>query len=119
MNAVNLTNQRELASNLREPTNIFGRLRGLLGESSLPPGEGLLIKPCNSIHTFGMRFSIDVIFLNNDNHVVAVSKNLRPNRMTRLHLRAKSVIELPAGTIDGTATEIGHKVGIIRGQGRF
>lgn len=112
MKAVNLNNQRELATNLVVARNMFSRMRGLLCKDSLPPGDALLIKPCNGIHTFGMRFAIDVIFLDRKNHVVAVAKDLRPNHLSRLHLRATSVIELPAGTIDKTATAIGDEVGI-------
>ncbi len=112
MKAVNLNNHRELAANLVATRNMFGRIKGLLGKDSLPPGEALLIKPCNGIHTFGMRFPIDVIFLDRENHVVAVSENLRPNHVSPLHFRARSVIELPAGTIEATATAIGDEVGI-------
>jgi uncharacterized membrane protein (UPF0127 family) len=112
MKAVNLTNQRELATNLLATRNTIGRLKGLLGKDSLPPGEALLIKPCNAIHTFGMRFAIDVIFLSRDNHVIGVSKNLRPNHLSPLHFRATSVIELPAGTIEATETALGDEVGI-------
>jgi uncharacterized membrane protein (UPF0127 family) len=112
MKAVNLSNQRELATNLVATRNIFGRIKGLLGKDSLPPGEALLIKPCNAIHTIGMRFAIDVIFLSRDNHVIAVSKNLRPNHLSPIHFRATSVIELPAGTIEATETALGDEVGI-------
>ncbi len=112
MKAVNLHNQRELAENLVAARNIFSRIKGLLGKDSLPPGHALLIKPCNGVHTFGMRFPIDVIFLDRENRVVAVSENLRPNHLSSLHFRAASVIELPAGTIKATATAVGDEVGI-------
>jgi uncharacterized membrane protein (UPF0127 family) len=112
MKAVNLTTQRDLASNLETARNMLTRLKGLLGKSSMAPGEALLIKPCNGIHTFGMRFAIDVIFLDRENRVVAVTKDLRPNHLTRLYFRAASVIELPAGTVEATATSVGDEVGI-------
>ena len=89
---------------------MFSRMKGLLGKSSLAAGEGLLIKPCKGIHTFGMRFPIDVLFLNKGNYVVATIKNIKPNKMTRLYLEASSVIELPAGTLDATATKPGDRL---------
>ncbi len=112
MKAINLNTHKELAANLETARNLLGRIKGLLGKSSLPPGEALLIKPCNGIHTFGMQFAIDAVFLDRKNRVVALTENLRPNHMTPLHFRAASVIELPAGTVEATETAIGHEVGI-------
>jgi uncharacterized membrane protein (UPF0127 family) len=102
----------ELASNLVKADNLFARLKGLLGRSALPQGEALLIKPCNGIHTFGMRFAIDAIFLDRENRVVGVTKDIKPNRLTRLYFKAASVLELPAGTVDATSTAIGNEVEI-------
>lgn len=93
---------KELATDVTVAASFTSRLRGLLGRSSLPAGEGLLIKPCKGIHTFFMKFSIDVIFLDRDNRIVALNLSLPPNRMTRIYLKAVSVLELPAGTIGGT-----------------
>lgn len=110
--ATNLTMHTDLACNLVKANSLLARLKGLLGRSSLPPGEALLIKPCNGIHTFGMRFAIDVLFLDRENRVVAVTKELKPNRLTRLYLHAASVLELPAGTVEATATAIGNQIEI-------
>ena len=87
-------------------------MKGLLGRNFLDDGEGLLIRPCKGIHTFGMKFPIDAIFLDRDKRVVAAISNFKPNRMTRTYLRASSVIELPAGTIDKTATLPGDQLEI-------
>ena len=113
MKATNLTTHTELASNLVKADNLFARLKGLLGRGSLPQGEGLLIKPCNGIHTFGMRFAIDAIFLDRENRIVALTKDLRPNHLTRLYFNAASVLEVPAGTVDATSTAIGNEVEIV------
>lgn len=113
MKAINLNNQRELATNLAVAGSMFSRMRGLLGKDSLPPGEALLIKPCNGIHTFGMRFVIDVVFLDRKNHVVALSKDLRPNHITPIHFRAACVIELPAGTVETTGTQMDDEIEIV------
>lgn len=113
MKAINRTTQKELASDLIKAEHLLARMKGLLGRSFLQPGEALWIKPCKGIHTFGMRFAIDAVFLNSENRVVAVTKDLRPNRLTRLYYDAVSVVELPAGTIDATATSPGNEVEIV------
>lgn len=92
--------------------SLLARMKGLLGKSSFQAGEGLLIRPCNGIHTFGMKFPIDAVFVDNNNCVIAVSKGLPPNRLTPLYLRASYVLELPTGTIEATATAIGNQIEI-------
>src|SRR5579883_1571501 len=74
------------------------RRKGLLGCESLPPGEGLWIRPCEGIHTIGMKFAIDVIYLDRARRVRKVVRNVRPWRFS-VCLRAHSVLELPAGTV--------------------
>ena len=59
---------------------LFERMRGLIGVRHLPPGEGLLILKCNSIHTFFMAFPIDATFLDRNDNVVKVVRNIRPWR---------------------------------------
>jgi hypothetical protein len=82
------------------------RKTGLLKHKSLPSGEGLWITPCEGIHTIGMKFAIDVLFLNPDRKVLKVRNAMAPLRMS-LCLRAHSVLELPAGTAAATATAPG------------
>jgi uncharacterized protein len=72
------------------------RLKGLLGRSSLEPGEGLLLRPANSVHTAFMRFAIDVVFLDRELRVIDVAGNLRPWR-TAGRRGARAVLELPSG----------------------
>jgi uncharacterized protein len=74
----------------------LARLRGLLGRSGLPSGEGLLLRPAGSIHTAFMRFAIDAVFLDGAGRVVKVASALRPWRAAAC-LGARSVLELPAG----------------------
>jgi uncharacterized membrane protein (UPF0127 family) len=83
------------------------RLVGLLGRDGLAPGEGLLLDPCNSVHTFFMRFTIDVAFLDAAGAVVAICPRLRPWRATRVHLRARRTLELPAGALEAAAVAVG------------
>ena len=67
--------------------------------------DGLLIKPCNSIHTFFMQYSLDVAFLDKDLKIVKIIRNLRPWRITGLYLKANQVLELKAGTLDNKIVE--------------
>lgn len=90
----------DLASNLQIADTLLSRTKGLLGRKSFTRGEGLWIKRCNSIHTVFMNFPIDAVFVDDDLKVVSVYHHLKPWRITRLHLRASSVFELPAGTVE-------------------
>jgi uncharacterized membrane protein (UPF0127 family) len=74
----------------------FARMRGLLGRSELALGEGLLIRPAPSIHTFFMRFPIDAVFLDAELRVLAVKGDIRPWRAVAQR-GARAVLELPAG----------------------
>jgi len=78
----------------------FGaRVRGLIGRRSLPPGEGMLILRCNAIHTCFMRFPIDATFLDAENRVVKVVRNIRPWRLFVWGgWRARKVLETAALT---------------------
>lgn len=73
------------------------RMRGLLGRAQLDADEGLLLKPANSVHTFFMRFPIDVVFMDRDGNVTRVVNALRPWRVAGSR-RARVALELPAGT---------------------
>jgi len=72
------------------------RMRGLLGKRSLDSDEGVLLRPAGSVHTFFMRFAIDVVFLDREGRVVRVAENVRPWR-TAAARGARSVLELRAG----------------------
>ncbi len=76
--------------------NFFTRLRGLLFRKPLTQGEGLILIPCNSIHTFGMGYPIDVAFLDRDYRIVRLVREL-PARKVRSASGARMVLELPAG----------------------
>ncbi len=72
------------------------RFLGLMGKKELRPGTGLKIKPCNSIHTFYMKFPIDVIFLSEDHKVLKLISNMKPRRVSAIVKNAKYVIETNA-----------------------
>ena len=112
MRAFNTRTGKELSVDVKVADTLFTRMKGLLGKKELPQGEALCIKPCFSVHTFFMKFPIDVIFLNKKNQVIAAVRNLKPNRITRLYPRSFSVLELPSGTIAASNTEVGDEIKI-------
>lgn len=85
------------------------RRTGLLKHSNLGPGEGLWIAPCEGVHTFGMKFPIDVIFLSRKKKVLKVRPAMVRRRVA-FSLRAHSVLELPAGTLASTGTAAGDEL---------
>jgi uncharacterized membrane protein (UPF0127 family) len=82
---------------------------GLLKHKALEPGEGLWIYPTQAIHTFGMRFPIDVVFLDHRLRVKRVYERLKPFRWTSFVWGAQSVLELASGALAGTCTTIGDE----------
>lgn len=107
--AVNVTRGTVLASQLEVAGTGETRRKGLLGRESLLPGEGLWIAPCESVHTFFMRFAIDLVYLDRELQVKKIRGNVGPWRISAC-FSAHSVLELPAGTISTTRTERGDRV---------
>jgi hypothetical protein len=107
---VNLSNGAELANNLSTADTFFKRLKGLMFSKSLPAGHGLLIRPCQSIHTFFMNYSIDVLYISKDFEIVGLDETLKPATVGKFQKRAYLCLELPAGTIRKTKTKIGNYV---------
>ena len=85
------------------------RRTGLLKYTNLVEGQGLWIVPCEGVHTFGMKFPIDVLFLNRQRKVVKIRKEMARRRMA-FCLTAHSVLELPAGAADRTGTIVGDQL---------
>jgi len=86
------------------------RLVGLLGSPRLEPGEGLLITPCNSVHSFGMRYAIDVAYLSADGHVLRLAPAMPPWRFHWPVKGAWAALELPAGTLEHAKAQVGDAV---------
>jgi hypothetical protein len=89
------------------------RMVGLLGKRSLAPGCGLFIVPSQAIHTVGMSFPIDVIFVDKKNTVVGVREAIPPFRMTKVFWKALGVLELPVGTIRDSCTQVGDQLKVV------
>jgi uncharacterized protein len=86
------------------------RLRGLLGRPEPGPGEGLMLTPCRSVHMFGMRYPIDVAFLDRAGVVVATYPGLAPGAGTSWHRGARHALELPQGALAATGTSVGDRL---------
>jgi uncharacterized protein len=105
-----LTTGAVLADRVRVARGWRQRGRGLLGRAGLGAGEGLLLKPCIQVHTWFMRFAIDVLFLDREMTVVGLCRGLSPFRLSPFFWRAAAALELAAGRADGV--EAGHRLGL-------
>ncbi len=110
---INLTRHTEIAGRVELAGEGPHRRKGLLGRERLDPGEGLWIVPCEAVHTFGMRFPIDLIYIDRRHRVTKVRCNVGPWRVSAC-LIAHSVLELPAGAVDETGTMPGDALQIVR-----
>lgn len=113
MQASNHTRQNSLAEKGTVANRPWLRMRGLIGRASLDPGEGLLLLGTKGIHTIGMRFPIDVLFLNDDGWVIHLIHALKPFRVSPLFKHSAMVLELPAGTLQETGTKVGDWIEIM------
>lgn len=105
----NLTRSVVLADAAELADTSEKRRTGLLKHTSLPAGEGLWIVPCESVHCFFMKFTIDVLYLTRDRKVRAMRPQMKPWRISAC-LPAHSVLELPAGTLEQTGTQKGDQI---------
>jgi hypothetical protein len=105
----NLTRDCVLAEAVEVADTSRKRRAGLLKRQSLPSGEGLWIAPCEAVHTIGMRFSIDVLYLDRSRKVLKIRHDMVPGRLS-VCLRAYGVLELPAGTAAATRTAVGDQL---------
>jgi uncharacterized protein len=111
-NAYNETKGSELASDVRLAKGVWSKFWGLMGRRQLPDGQGLLLKPCTSVHTFFMRFPIDVIFLSKDSRVVKIIPAMKPWRAALGGPGAHSALELNGGTAESAGLEVGDTLRI-------
>lgn len=109
LRATNVTRGSVLATHMEVAASGPKRRKGLLGRTSLPPGEGLWIVPCESVHTFFMRFPIDLVYLDRENRIRKVRNAVGAWRLS-VCFSAHSVLELPAGAVRGSETRRGDIV---------
>ena len=109
MKILNRTRLSELATHAEVAKTSTTRQKGLLGRTGLPEGGGLWIIPCESVHTFFMKFPIDLVYIDRKNVVKKVRRNVGPWKLSAC-LTAHSIIELPVGVIDRSHTAPGDKL---------
>jgi len=114
MDIINKTKDTVLAKDAVVADTVSSRIKGLLGKEEFKQGEALIIRPCNSIHTFFMRFAIDVLFVDRNNRVVKAIPSLLPFRLTPVYFNSAFVIELPCGTLQATSTSEGDLLSLDR-----
>ena len=103
----NVTRNSLIARRVTVADGFGARLKGLLGRAGLGPEEALVITRCQQIHMFCMRFAIDVIFVDGDNRVVGLVRNIRPYGLSPIFWKAQYAVELAAGIIDSSRTQVG------------
>jgi uncharacterized membrane protein (UPF0127 family) len=116
--AHNLTRKTPLADRLEIAAGLWAKFRGLMGRRALPSGDGLWLPDSNGIHMMFMRFPIDAVFVgraasDGSRPVVALRRTLRPWTGIVWYVRgAHGVLELPAGAIDSSGTQVGDLIGL-------
>jgi hypothetical protein len=110
----NKTRERFVATHAKVADGYFSRLVGLLGTTQdwARPGKGLWIVPSHGVHTIGMLYALDLIFLDRNNLVVDVEEHVRPFRISKVSLKSNSVLELPVHTVFRTETRAGDQLEI-------
>jgi uncharacterized membrane protein (UPF0127 family) len=102
-----------LAMRVTQARTFWQRLKGWIGKRSCRAGEGLLLTPCRSVHTWFMSVPIDVIYLDQDLRVVGIAERVKPFRFPKSVRRASSVLELPAGTVAHSGVGIFDQLRIV------
>ncbi|MEA1961392.1 MAG: DUF192 domain-containing protein [Bacillota bacterium] len=109
---INEENDQILMENGKIADHFLSRLKGLLGVKTVGDGEGLMILPCNMVHTIGMKTDIDVLFVSDEGKVFHVIHSMKPGKMSPCIKNASYVIELPAGKVKRTGTIVGQKLSV-------
>jgi hypothetical protein len=98
-----------LASRIEVAGDSASRRKGLLGRERFDPGEAIVIAPCQGVHTFGMRFAIDIVAVARDGLVVKIRSHV-PRRRIVIALNAFAIIELPSGSVEGSKLKVGDRL---------
>lgn len=99
-----------LFTKVKLANDFFTRLVGLLKTKSLDSQQGLLLKKCRQVHTFGMKFNIDVVFLSREGEILDLEKNMVPGRISRHVKEAYWVLELESGAVARQKLETHQKI---------
>lgn len=101
---------RVIVEELRIASNLWARMKGLLGTKSIESHQGLWIHRCDSIHTFFMNYSIDCIFLDKNMKVVSIIENIQPGRLILPQRKADSVVEVKGGQVARLDLTVGEEL---------
>lgn len=112
MQTVLIKRNGETLARVWNANHYFSRLRGLLGRT-IPPGGGLLLTPCNCIHTIGMRYEIDAIYLDKTGLVLRVDSELPRGKAWPIQRGARSVLELPGKAASEQNIRVGDRLEVI------
>lgn len=97
--------EKEILNKVRTADTFNLRAMGLMFKQSMGEMDGLLLQPCNSIHTFFMKFNIDVVFMNRHNEIIKIFRNMPPWRMTRMYFTSSKVLEMDGGKLPAEVSE--------------
>ncbi len=114
-----LKGEQEIVSEAVLADTFFNRLFGLLPLKVLDENKGIILKPCKQIHTFHMKYSIDAVFLSEDNVIVHIEQKIAPNKVSKYVKSAKCVLEAGGGTAERCRLSVGDRLELkeLREQG--
>lgn len=101
---------REIAETIRYTDCFLGKLFGLAGRRNIPAGEGIIIKGCAWVHTFFMRFAIDILYLDSGLRILRIDRSIPPWRLLEPCPGASTVLELAGGTADKCGLAVGERL---------
>ena len=110
MKLINKASNIIISENVVVANTFLKRFKGLMFSKELPDENALYIMPCNEIHTFNMKYSIDVLYLDKNNKILAINEDMKPGRIGKHVKKAVSVVELPNGKIKKKKIEVGQTV---------
>ncbi len=106
----NATRQSVLGGRVKVARTHWTRLRGMLGRPEPAPGEGLLIVPCRGVHMYGMKYPLDVVFLDREGTVLETRADLQPRQRTGFIKGSHYALEIPTGTVEASGTRVGDRL---------
>lgn len=99
--------KKMIAGEILKADHFFSRFKGLMFKKNMDEQQGLWIEPCNQVHTFNMRFAIDVIFIDKNNKILYIEYSMKPRKVSKVVRHAHSVVELCAGRAEECGIETG------------
>lgn len=103
-----------LCSYVEDASNFYTRFMGLMYRKSIPMDHGLLLTPCNEIHTFGMRFDIDTVAISKEGEVLFIDKAVKPNKIRKKVKGCHMILELNSGVSDQLGLQVGDRIEFVK-----